>query len=269
VQLKGNDMAKAKKIGLVLGSGGARGFCHIGIIEVLQENNIPIDIVTGCSMGAMVAGGLAAGVTTEKMREVASKVTNFTVFDIDIRNIRKMGGFAKGNRSMKLYKQYVGESLIEECEIKLAIIATDLKNNELYVFKDGPIWRAVRASMSIPGLFHPICEDDKVLVDGGLLKRMPIAEARELGADVIIAVDATGPPSCDFNCHSTLKVFEQAYKIIDWKTAQYEGKDADILIVPKVTRSALRFKNNEEVIQAGRDAATEALPQILKLVKNK
>ncbi|MCL2755786.1 MAG: patatin-like phospholipase family protein [Firmicutes bacterium] len=260
---------KTKKVGLVLGAGGARGFCHIGVIEVLRENNIPIDIVTGCSMGAMVAGGLAFGISCEEMREVANRVTNHTVFDIDILNIRKRGGFAKGDRAMKLYKEYVGESLIEDTKIKCAFIATDLKSHSLHVFKTGPLWQAVRASMSIPGVFCPVQHEGMLLVDGAVIKRMPISEARELGADIIIAVDALGPPK-QLLSSSTLRILDVSYQMIDWRTAQNEGKDADVLITPNMgNRSSFRFKKNEELIKAGRDATIAALPQILKAIGRK
>jgi len=253
-----------KKIGLVLGAGGARGFCHIGVLEVLQENNIPIDILTGCSMGAMVGGGFAAGVSVATMRELARKTTNRRVFDLDLFHLKR-GGFAGGNRAMKLFKKHAGEKLIENCDIKFSCIAADLAANQVHEFKTGLVWRAVRASMSIPGVFHPVRDSGGVYVDGGVLKRMPIAEARGLGADIVIAVDALGEPAAECETNSVVKVFSRAYEMMDWKTAQFEGKAADILIVPDMgNKSAMQFKNNEVAIQAGREAALKALPEIFR-----
>ena len=261
---------RSRKVGVVLGAGGARGFCHIGVIEVLQENKIPIDIITGCSMGALVGGGIASGVSTADMRRVASRVTNRTVFDIDIRNFfrnLRTGGLARGNRAMKLFKQSVGPNqLIENCPIKFAAIATDLRSHELFVFKSGKLSDAVRASISIPVVFKPVIKGEQVLVDGGVLKRMPISEARDLGAEFIIAVDAVGSPN-ELQNTSSLGIFDISYESMDWRSARNEGRDADVLILPDMgAKSSMQFKNNIEAIEAGREATKKAIPQIKRLL---
>jgi len=256
----------SKKIGLVLGSGGARGFCHIGVIEVLQENNIPIDIITGCSMGALIGGGFAAGVSATRMREIASQVTTRTVFDIDIRNIFR-GGLAHGSRAMTLFRQYAGDIHIEECNTTFRAIAADLRGQKLHVFSDGPVHEAVRASIAIPGIFHPVEHEGMLLVDGGIMKRMPISEAKELGADIIIAVDAIGAPRPPSST-STFSILDASYQTIDWRSAQHEGQHADILITPELgTRSSFIFSQSEDAIKIGREAAIAALPSIKKLLE--
>ena len=258
-----------KKIGLALGGGGARGFCHIGVIEVLQEHGITVDVVTGCSMGAMIGAGLASGVTTTQMRELAARAKSHRVFDVDPIGIWWKGGVARGNSAMKMARNLVGERNIEDLPIKFACIAADLKKSDgdnLHVFRDGQLWDAVRASIAIPGVFHPVVHDGKLLVDGAVVKRMPIAEARELGADIIIAVDPMGPPQPPTK-NSVLSKVEAALMAMDWRVARHEGKDADILIMPQMPgRSAFWFKNNMDAVEAGREAALKALPQILALV---
>ena len=261
-----------KKIALVLGSGGARGFCHIGVIEVLLENNIPIDIVTGCSMGALIGAGFAARVSSSEMREIAHTVCNRTVFDIDIRprNIKRSiqaGGLARGNRAMRLFKKYAGtDTQIQDCKIPFACIATDLKSHNIHTFKSGDLSTAVRASMSIPGLFLPVLHENKLLVDGGVLTRTPITQARDLGADIIIAVDAVGKPR-GISSTSALGILDMSYKLMDWRAAGHEGRDADILITPDLgNQSSLSFRNNQRIIEQGRQAAIDALPQIRKLL---
>jgi len=255
-----------KKIGLVLGAGGARGFCHIGVIEVLQENNIQIDIITGCSMGALIGGGFAAGLSSDKMRDVANRVTTRTVFDIDIRNMFR-GGLARGNRAMNLFKKYAGaDTRIEDCKTKFASIATDLLRHEVHTVKKGPLCEAIRASISIPGLFQPVQYNGMTLVDGGVLKRMPISEARDLGADIIITVDAIGPPR-ELSSNSTFAVLDASYQSMDWRSAKHEGREADLLITPDLRdKSSFVFRNNDSAIQIGREATTKALPSILKLI---
>jgi len=259
-----------KKIGLVLGAGGARGFCHIGVLEVFQENNIPIDIVTGCSMGAMIGVGFAAGVSTEQMRKTASQITSRQVFDVNIFQLRSSlktgGGLARGDRAMKIFKEFAGDVNIEDCKIPFAAIAADLRAQKLHVFTRGPVATAIRASISIPVIFRPVEHEGMLLVDGGLLKRMPIQEARDLGADVIIAVDAIGPPR-ELRSNSAFAILDSSYQMMDWRAAHKEGTGADILILPELTdRSSFVFRNNEEAIQIGREAALTALPRIKELV---
>lgn len=264
-------MKDGKKVGLALGGGGARGFCHIGVLEVLQENNIPVDVITGCSMGALVGGLAAAGVEVVGMRQMAESIGPRKVFDIDINIFNAFkSGLAKGNKAIKMYKGLGGDKLIEECKIPFAAIATDLASGKLHVFKSGPMDGAVRASMSIPGVFQPVRIDGKVLVDGGVLKRLPISEAKDLGADVVIAVDALGAPTEEPNIESVFKIIEKAYLTLDWKTAQNEYKHADINIIPDMgSKSLYIFKENIKAIEAGRAAAIQALPQIIKLLKKK
>ncbi|MCL2540403.1 MAG: patatin-like phospholipase family protein [Firmicutes bacterium] len=258
---------KVKKVGLALGGGGARGFCHIGVVEVLQENGIPIDVVTGCSMGAMIGGGVAAGVPIEQARKMAVAVNQQAVFDIEIRHLFAEG-LAAGKKAMKTYKKLVGEKLIEDCSIKFAAIATDLVSSKLHVITSGTIWQAVRASVAIPGVFHPVKEDGRVLVDGGVLKRIPIEEVRELGADIVIAVDALGAPHDKPELKSVFDIIEMSYLIMDWKMAEKERKAAELLIVPEMgNKTVYEFKNNQEAIDAGRKAATDALPKIFELLK--
>ena len=263
-----NTCSTRPKIGLALGAGGARGFCHIGVIEVLQENDIPIDIITGCSMGALLGGGLAAGVTCEQMRQAAEKVNSVNLIDFSL-TTKDKGGIIPGMRVMKIVNQLVGkDKKIEDCQIPFAAIATDIYSGTLHTFTSGTLWDAIRASIAIPGIFQPVTLGNKLLTDGGVLRRMPIQEARDLGADIVIAVDPIGPPY-PLKSKSTVAILEKSAELIAWQAFKHEGKAADVLITPILgTKSQLLFRKNLNAIQAGRTAATAMLPEIRKAVYN-
>ena len=212
------------RIGLVLGGGGARGAAHIGVLEVLEELKIPVDCVAGTSMGALIAGAYASGLTPEMMRKEMAEADWDTMFsdipdfsDVNYRYKETLRRFIPGSElgvsgdgvrfppgvidgvKIKLFcNQLVGanrgERRIEKLPLPLSIIATDIGNGERVVMREGSLTTAMRASMSVPGLLAPITRDGRKLVDGGLVDNVPIGEARErCNADVVIAVYVGSP----------------------------------------------------------------------------
>ncbi|WP_251613177.1 patatin-like phospholipase family protein [Pumilibacter muris] len=261
-------MAKTqrKKIGIALGSGGARGFCHIGVLQVLEENNIPIDCISGCSMGSIVGGCYCAGVPLEKLKSVAEKINQSVVLDINISYSKC--GLVKGRRAVNVIKPLIGEINIEECPIPFRATATDVRSGTLKVFDSGKVIDAMRASMSIPVAFHAVSSGNEILVDGGILERIPIDCCKEMGADVVIAVDALGGvPSTDFEPNGLFGMLERSYLLMDWQNCRENIKKADLVIVPEQgNRSTYRFKDNAYSIECGRIAAEEMLPQIFEVI---
>ena len=259
-------MAERKKVGVALGSGGARGFCHIGVLQVLAENRIPVDFVSGCSMGAIVGGCFCAGVPLEKLRETAEKITQMVVMDINI-SVKNFG-LIKGRRAVNVIKPLVGDTTIEECKIPVRATATDLTSGHLKVFDSGKLINAIRASMSIPVAFHAVETEREILVDGGVLERVPIDCCKQMGADVIIAIDALGgAPGTDYRPTGLLDAFERSYLLMDWRNCKENLKKADLVITPdQGNRSVWRFKDNAYSIECGRIAAQEMLPQILDVI---
>lgn len=254
-----------KKVGLVLGSGGARGFCHLGVLQVFEENNIPIDFVSGCSMGSIVGGCYCAGVPLEKLCAVAAKITQTIVYDLSI-SLSKFG-LAKGRRAINVIKPLIGDKTIEDCEIPFRATATDVKSGKLKVFDSGKLIDAMRASMSIPVAFHAVSTENEMLVDGGVLERIPIDCCKEMGPDVIIAVDAIGPPTEDYKPEGILGMMERCISLADWRNCSENVKKADLVIVPdQGNRTTYKFKDNAYSIECGRKAAEEMLPQILEVV---
>ena len=257
-----------KKIGLALGSGGARGFCHIGVLQAFEEHNIPIHCIAGCSHGALVGGCYAAGVSVEKMKEVSAKSTVKAIMDLNISF--KNNGFLKGAKAMNIVKKLIGDKTIEECDIPFRATACNVNTGELVVFDSGKVIDAMRASMSIPILFHAVEKNkDTVYVDGGVLERIPIAATKSMGADIVIAVDALGSPDIDFvRNRGFVKMFERIYRLMDWEGNKYKIKEADLVITPdQGDRSILDFNDkNTESIRYGYEAAIEAVPRILSLM---
>lgn len=255
------------KVGLALGSGGARGFCHIGVLQAFEENNIPIHCIAGCSNGALVGGCYCAGISIDKMKDTAKKSTMSAIADVNIS--LKNNGFLKGRRAVNIVKKLIGDKTIEQCAIPFRATACNVNTGELKIFDSGSLVDAMRASMSIPIIFHAL-EKSKgcVLVDGGILERIPISSVKEMGADVVIAVDAIGPPKNDFvRNRGFVKMFERVFYLLDWEATKEKIKRADMVITPdQGDRSMMDFKDNLYSVECGYKAAMAAMPDIFKLI---
>ena len=185
---------RSKKIGLALGSGSARGWAHIGVIEALSEADIQIDYVAGTSVGAVVGAVYASG-KIHSFEEVVlqldwKKVVSF----LDV--VFPKSGLIDGNKIADFVRAHVEEKNIENLPLPFRAISTDLATGNEVVFQEGDIIEAVRASISIPGIFTPLRKDDMILVDGGLVNPVPVSVVREMGADLVIAVDLNHDTIC-------------------------------------------------------------------------
>lgn len=287
------------KIGLVLSGGGARGFAHIGVLKVLEENNIPIDYIVGTSMGSIVGGLYAIGLSPEEIEKGVKGIAWEKVFndfayreyetfrrkrsDFDFFNIHRIGITSDGLQ--------LSPGLIEGQQIELALdrlaypgfhindyddlripfraVATNIENGEPFIIKNGNLARAMRASMSIPGALPPITIDNTLLVDGGIANNIPINIARDMGADIIIAVDVSAPLSNKEDIKSSVDVTAQLTTILTRRIADIQLKTLktnDVLIIPgELEISSSDFDKYPELIKAGEIAATEQLDAIRKL----
>jgi NTE family protein len=178
---------------LVLSSGGPRGAAHVGVLKVLDEHSIPIDIVVGSSIGAMIGGAYAAGVPIRRIEEEWRRT--------DLRRVARslqptfpLHGWSSGRGLQRFLEEILGDQHIEELPRRFAAVATDLDTGERVVLKEGPLVEAIRASTSIPGLFVPVEQRGRFLADGGLTSPLPVDVARKLGADVVIAIDVNLKP---------------------------------------------------------------------------
>ncbi len=175
------------KVALILTGGAARGLCHIGVISVLEEYKVPIDIIIGISMGSIVGGYYAYGYSVEDMLKIAGDFRLSSLIEIE----KPFTGFLSGEKLEKIFIRDVDFAKIENLKKKLLIIATDINSGKMVIFDRGPLYIAMRASSAIPGVFDPVLYKGKVLVDGGVLTNYPVNLAKRLGADTVIVSNVT------------------------------------------------------------------------------
>ena len=253
------------KIGVALGSGGARGFAHIGVLEVLEEHKIPIAAVAGSSMGALLGAIYATGAPIAMMQRLALHLPISQWVDFTVPHM----GFVLGARVHRMIRLLTKDRSFEEAMIPLAVVATDLELGERVVFTSGPIHEAVRASIAIPGIFVPHRVGGRILVDGGVIDRVPITAARDLGCDIVVAVDVglfdRLPP-----VKNVIDVIVQSIDIMEREVFRHRILDADLVVRPELDlMSSTSFAGIDRAILAGRVAMQTMMPDLLALLKQK
>lgn len=178
----------SKTLGLALGSGGARGVAHVGFLRALEEEGIKPDYIAGCSMGAVVGGCYASGLSALEIKEVILDLRMMDILDLSPAVITKMS-FLRSKKMSDMLAEYLGGKNIEDFEIPFRCVATELYSGKLHVFDKGDAVTAIQASSTIPAVFRPVKADGMMFVDGGCLCRVPVKVVKEMGADVVVAVD--------------------------------------------------------------------------------
>ncbi len=252
------------KIGLALGSGGARGFSHLGVIKVLVEHGIPIDYIAGSSMGSLVACFYGAGIDMDRLYKLSTAFKRKYYLDF---TVPKMG-FIAGKRVKELIRVFTKGKRIEELMIPVSVVATDLMTGEKVIFRSGPIAEAVRASISIPGIFVPEKQNGRLLVDGGVVDRVPVSVVKEMGADIVIAVDVSRVKT-NADISTIYDVIMQSLDIMQMELVEYRQIASDIMIRPRVEEYSSRaFTNIDEMIQKGEEEARKHLDEIKRIMDN-
>jgi len=273
------------KIGLALGGGGARGLAHIGILKVLQREQIPIDVVTGTSMGGIVGAMHAAGLSTEQMEVEALKRGDIgQIFKlVDLRLIGS--GLLGGKRIKKLLTEILGaDTTFADLRLPFAVVAVDYNSGRIVVLKDGNLANAVRATMSVPGVFEPVELNGCSLLDGGVLDNVPVGVARDLGAEKIIAVDVLPhfhlnepgqepivPPLKPKGMPKAYRQLWHVELVMIAALTEFRLKETrpDVIIRPDLPVDMdllMSFDRPQEAIECGERAAEAALPQIRALL---
>ncbi|MDP4161560.1 MAG: patatin-like phospholipase family protein [Bacillota bacterium] len=250
-------------VGLALGSGGARGFAHLGTIKILKDEGIPIDLIAGSSMGALVGCFYAAGIDLEQLYKISGAFKRKFYLDI---TVPKMG-FIAGNRVKDLIRVFTHNKNLEQLNIPVGVVATDLMTGEKVVFKSGSISDAVRASISIPGVFVPEKINGRIFVDGGVVDRVPVSVAKEMGADIVIAVDVSKVKK-NAEITSIYDVIMQSIDIMQTELVSSKVIDTDIMIKPHVEIFSSRaFTNIKEIIEIGEEETKKHIPEIKELIE--
>ena len=247
-------------IGLALGGGASKGFAHIGVIKVLEENNIPVKIVTGTSAGALVGSLYASGMNAPRLQREAENLQRADLVDLTL----STSGFIRGEKLQNYINRQVGNRPIQNLPRKFAAVATEFGTGKMTVFNSGNAGQAVRASASIPNVFLPVEIRGKQYVDGGLSAPVPVSAAKRLGANVVIAVDISARPARLDESSGFFAYLDQSLNIMSISALQQELGQASVVIKPQVQQLGAvgGFDQKTQAIQLGEQAARAALPQI-------
>lgn len=250
------------RVALVLGGGAARGFAHIGVIRVLEQERIPIDLVVGTSVGSLIGALYAQRRDVFELEWTAFALTKDDLLDTGVLNAVMGMGLAKGERLEQFVESKLQVKTIEALKVPFVAVATDLNWGTKVVIDRGSVSKAVHASSAIPGLFEPVAHLGKILVDGGMVDNVPISVARERGADLVVAVDI-GAQVGNADIKNLVDVLLQSANIMFALNAEHSKRGADVLISPEVGGVAmLDFSQKKRCMQAGMDAARAAVPLI-------
>lgn len=265
------------EVGLVLSAGAAKGFAHIGVLRVFEENDVPIDYIAGCSIGALVGALYAGGISlTEIERRMQGADRKFIRWTLPFTSIWSDAGLRQVLREPRPAVQF------QELAIPFAAIATDLVTGREVVLRDGLVWRAVQASVSIPGIFPPTVISDRYLVDGGLVNPVPTRTVREMGADIVVAVDLMSPAAqaeVDASprrgstrpgrrAPNLVEMLWRSTEIMQGEITARSAATADVTIQPEVGRSRWSdfSRRGRNFVAAGEEAARDALPELRRLL---
>lgn len=256
----------ACQVALVMGGGGSRGLAHLGVLKVFQENNIPIDLIIGCSSGSIIGALYADNSDIQRLEDITLNVSHKDLLDISLFNL--FHGPVQGNALRNYLLKHLNSQNFQDLKIPLIVVATDLNSGKLVSILKGPIVPAVHASSALPPVFAPVNLHGKLLVDGAILDPVPVNVARNYKPKLIIAIDVScshkpiPPPSHIFDV--TTRSIELALE----DRRQIKLQEADVIIRPNVGDTHMfDGSQNHMLYQAGIEAAKASLVEIRKKLK--
>lgn len=253
-------------VAYALGSGAARGFAHVGVLNALERAGIKPDIIVGTSSGGLIGALYAAGIRGDELTKLAMQVQRKEVIDYTATK----RGFITGDSLQQFVNEQLDNRLLQELDIPIAVVATNLRSGQKTVFTHGDSGLAVRAASSFPGLFRPTIIGEREFVDGGVLSPVPVETALDLGADIVIAVDVAKTPPNNSIIDGWIDVLHQSYLIMARALSEVEIDKADVVIRPDIgDMSLLEFDQREIAINAGQAAAQQAVPLIQDIVRQR
>ena len=253
------------KVGVALGGGSTLGLAHIGVLRALTESGIPVDYISGTSAGSLVAASFAFGMPLPQMIETSKTVTwkklsRFGYSKLGLNSNRPMGTFIT---------DMLGDVNIEDAKIPLAIVATNIQTHDMVVLRTGSLHEAIRASTCIPGIFTPVEVDGAMLVDGGLTENVPLTALTQMGATFRIGINLSANP-VGYTPRNMLEVLSASFTILSRHRDLHLAQHADVIIEPDLRPfDSTKFKNVEEIIEAGYAATREMVPRIQELLAPK
>lgn len=248
------------KIGLALGGGAARGFAHVGVIAALEEAGIKVDYVVGTSAGSLVGAIYASGRNAAQLQEVALKMEEAEITDWTLPLFGR--GVLRGEALSNYVNRQVNNKLIESLPLPFGVVATDLKTGQGVLFQRGDTGLAVRASSAVPSVFTPVKIGEREYVDGGLVAPVPVRFAKQMGAELVIAVDISAAPEGN-NADGTIAVLLQTFAIMGKSINDYALQGAEVVVRPELVGvKGGDFTAKRRAIDAGKLAMQRMLPQL-------
>jgi len=264
------------RIGLALGSGGAKGLAHIGVIKVLEKNNIPIDFIAGSSIGALIGGFYSATKDIKRIEEIALSTNWRQLLSLIDPSLRR--GLIKGEKIKKFIETHIGKVKFRDLKIPLSVIATDLRTGEIIPINQGEVASAIRASISFPLIFKPVEREGRLLADGGLSLPIPVEVVNKMGAGLVIAVNLDADYFTNRSNNKTglgfYEIASNSINLLCYHLARWNVKDADVVVEPKLSIKMgivhwNKFLDGRDIILAGELAMKKKLPQLQKLIYQK
>ncbi|MCI8343334.1 MAG: patatin-like phospholipase family protein [Clostridia bacterium] len=259
-----------KKLGLALGSGGARGVSHVGFLQALEEAGIRADYVTGCSMGSIVGALYCAGIDMKTVKEKVLKLKLSQIASLNVTPIHANGLF-RMNKARKLLEEYMGDISFSELKIPFCCVSVDMVSGKLIALNEGNVIDAVIASSSIPGAFTPVMKDNMMLVDGGVLERVPTKELKQMGAEAIVAIDVLGDLTVKKSPSNLVESLLRCIDIMDTRTTQRKkqsrSRNIDLWLEPDLgAMDQYKVKNLQFAYEKGYELGKENIDTIKKLI---
>lgn len=246
------------RIGLALGGGAARGFAHIGVIQILEEAGIKPDLVVGTSAGSLVAALYASGRSGQELAATALTMDEGAITDWAFPS----RGVIRGEALARYVREQTAGRTIEQMKLPLGIVATDLDSGAPVLFQRGDTGVAVRASSAVPAVFQPVKIGEREYVDGGLVSPVPVRYARQMGAEMVIAIDISSPPDGNPTGDS-FKLLMQTVAIMMKSINRLELREADIVLRPSLVGvTSADFNSRVRAIRAGREVAAQMLTEL-------
>ena len=257
-------LTRAPRLGLALGGGAARGFAHIGVIQELERVGIRPDLLAGTSVGSMVASFYGSGMPGKELERLAMGMHEAEIADWSLPILGR--GLLRGEALTRYVRRAIDGKLLEDMVLPVGVLATDLRTGRAVLFRRGDAALAVRASSAVPGVFSPVKIGDAEYVDGGLTAPVPVRQAREMGAEIVLAVDISSVPETN-SASGNLELLLQTFAIMGQSINRHELAEADLVVRPVLNgMSGADFSTRERAIEAGRQAMRAALPRLNALL---